>query len=97
MQKRLGNETGSSPGGPFTLDQAAAGGIGFALHDDVERVSTAIRGHHLTRVYAVPYEWNAASFRVLEKAGSVCEGRMRRSAIKDGRVIDQLLYADAGG
>jgi RimJ/RimL family protein N-acetyltransferase len=30
---------------------------------------------------------------VVEKAGYVCEGRMRRSAIKDGRVIDQLLYA----
>lgn len=53
----------------------------------------AIREHHLTRVYAVPYAWNDASFRVLEKAGYVCEGRMRRSAIKDGQVIDQLLYA----
>jgi RimJ/RimL family protein N-acetyltransferase len=47
----------------------------------------------LLRVYAVPYEWNAASARVLEKCGYVLEGRMRRSAIKDGQVIDQLLYA----
>ena len=31
--------------------------------------------------------------RVLEKAGYVLEGRLRRSAIKDGRVIDQLQYA----
>ena len=31
--------------------------------------------------------------RVLEKAGYVLEGRTRRSAVKDGRVIDQLLYA----
>jgi RimJ/RimL family protein N-acetyltransferase len=53
----------------------------------------AITAHGLTRVFAVPYEWNPASFRVLEKAGFTCEGRMRRSAIKDGRVIDQLLYA----
>jgi len=53
----------------------------------------AIRTHGLTRLYAVPYEWNAASFRVLEKAGYVLEGRMRRSAIKDGQVIDQLMYA----
>jgi ribosomal-protein-alanine N-acetyltransferase len=53
----------------------------------------AIRAHDLTRVFSVPYEWNPASFRVLEKAGYVCEGRMRRSAIKDGHVIDQLLYA----
>jgi len=53
----------------------------------------AIRTHGLTRVYAVPYAWNPASFRVLEKAGYVCEGRMRRSAVKDGEIIDQLLYA----
>jgi RimJ/RimL family protein N-acetyltransferase len=53
----------------------------------------AIRQHGLTRVYAVPYEWNAASFCVLEKAGYVREARLRRSAIKDGRVIDQLLDA----
>ena len=53
----------------------------------------AIREHGLTRVFAVPFEWNAASFRVLEKAGYVCEARLRRSAIKDGRVADQRLYA----
>src|SRR5581483_11755580 len=39
----------------------------------------AIQKHQLTRVYAVPYEWNAASCRVLEKAGYVREARMRRS------------------
>ena len=101
------------------VDGRAVGGIGFVLHDDVERVSAeigywlgeaywgrgimteavtamtryAIETHALTRVFAVPYEWNAASLRVLEKAGYVCEGRMRRSAIKDGRVVDQYLYA----
>jgi RimJ/RimL family protein N-acetyltransferase len=53
----------------------------------------AIDAHDLTRVYALPFEWNGASARVLEKAGYVREARLRRSAIKDGRVIDQLLYA----
>jgi RimJ/RimL family protein N-acetyltransferase len=43
-------------------------------------------------VFAVPFAWNAASCRVLEKVGYVYEGRMSRSAIKDGQVIDQLLY-----
>jgi [ribosomal protein S5]-alanine N-acetyltransferase len=101
------------------VDEAAVGGIGLTLHDDVERVSAeigywlgeafwgrgimsevlaavtayAIRTHGLTRVYALPFDGNVASTRVLEKAGYVCEGRMKRSAIKDGRVIDQLLYA----
>jgi RimJ/RimL family protein N-acetyltransferase len=53
----------------------------------------AMTTHNLTRMYAVPYEWNAASCRILEKAGYVLEGRMRKSAIKDGRVIDQFMYA----
>jgi RimJ/RimL family protein N-acetyltransferase len=53
----------------------------------------AIETHGLTRVYAVPFAWNAASCRVLEKAGYVLEARLRRSAIKDGQVVDQLQYA----
>ena len=53
----------------------------------------AIREHKLTRVYAVPYARNGASIKVLEKAGYICEGVMRRSAIKDGVVLDQLMYA----
>ena len=47
----------------------------------------------VTRVFAIPFAHNAASIRVLEKAGYRCEGRMRRSAIKDGVVLDQFLYA----
>lgn len=47
-----------------------------------------------TRIYALPYATNAASVRVLEKAGFVCEGRLRRSVIKLGQVLDQLVYAD---
>jgi ribosomal-protein-alanine N-acetyltransferase len=55
--------------------------------------SLAVERHRLTRVYAVPYEWNPASCRVLEKAGYALEGRMRKSAVKDGKVVDQFLYA----
>lgn len=53
----------------------------------------AIDTHGLTRIFAVPFAWNAASCRVLEKAGYVLEGRLRNSAIKDGRLTDQLQYA----
>ena len=53
----------------------------------------AVREHTLTRIYAVPFQWNPASFRVLEKAGYTLEATLRRSAIKDGKVIDQRLYA----
>ena len=47
----------------------------------------------LVRIFAVPFATTAASSRVLEKAGYVREGMMRRSAVKEGVVLDQLLYA----
>jgi RimJ/RimL family protein N-acetyltransferase len=55
----------------------------------------AIDQHHFTRIFAVPFASNTGSCRVLEKAGYVLEARLRRSAIKDGVVIDQLQYAFA--
>lgn len=47
----------------------------------------------LRRIYALALEWNLASARVLEKSGYAREARMRKSAIKDGRVADEFLYA----
>jgi RimJ/RimL family protein N-acetyltransferase len=47
----------------------------------------------LTRLFALPFARNTASCRVLEKAGYVLEGRLRRSAIKDGVIVDQFQYA----
>ena len=47
----------------------------------------------LTRLYAVAFADHAASIRVLEKSGYVKEGLMKQSAIKDGKIRDQLLYA----
>ena len=53
----------------------------------------AIETYHLTRMFAVPFSENLASIRVLEKAGYNREGIMLRSSFKDGRFLDQLLYA----
>ncbi len=47
----------------------------------------------LRRLYAVPYSSNLASARVLAKAGYRCEGTLRQSAVKDGQVLDQWMYA----
>jgi RimJ/RimL family protein N-acetyltransferase len=47
----------------------------------------------LMRIYACVFEWNPSSRRVLEKAGFELEGRLRKAAIKDGQVLDELLYA----
>lgn len=53
----------------------------------------AFTRYDITRLYAVPFADHPASVRVLEKAGYVREGLMRRSAIKEGRIRDQFLYA----
>ena len=47
----------------------------------------------LMRVYANVFSGNAASVRVLEKTGFVYEGTMAKSVWKDGRSIDELVYA----
>ncbi|MER3522710.1 MAG: hypothetical protein C4326_01240 [Ignavibacteria bacterium] len=44
------------------------------------------------RLYAGVFAWNPASARVLEKAGFSLEARMRQAVVKDGQVIDQLMY-----
>ncbi len=102
------------------VDGAVAGGIGYVMHGDVERINAEVGywlGHdywgrgvatiavglltrhafaihpELRRLWAVPYATNAASARVLEKAGYRREAVLRQSAIKDGQVLDQLMYA----
>lgn len=47
----------------------------------------------ITRLYALVFDFNKSSARVLEKCGYQLEGRLRKAAIKDGKVVDELLYA----
>ena len=68
-------------------------GSGIATEALLAVTSEAFKRYDLTRIYAVPFADHAASIRVLEKAGYVKEGLMRQSAIKDGKVRDQALYA----
>lgn len=47
----------------------------------------------LIRIYAEPFADNAASCRVLEKAGFTFEGTLRANAVKNGKVRDMRMYA----
>ena len=47
----------------------------------------------LARIFAVPLATTTQSARVLEKVGYVREGVLRRSALKSGVLLDQLMYA----
>lgn len=44
-------------------------------------------------IYAEPFAYNAASCRVLEKAGFQYEGTLRNNAVKNGKVIDMKMYS----
>jgi L-aminopeptidase/D-esterase-like protein/RimJ/RimL family protein N-acetyltransferase len=85
--ERVGAEMGYWLGRPYhgrgivTEAVRALTAYAFAQHPELQRI------------YAVPFAWNGASARVLEKAGFTLEGTLRRSALKDGHLVDQLMYA----
>ena len=68
-------------------------GRGIATEALKAVTAEAFKRFDITRLYALPFADHAASVRVLEKAGYVREGHLRRSAIKDGKVRDQVLFA----
>ena len=68
-------------------------GRGIATEALLAVTEYAFANFDLCRLYAHVFDWNAASARVLEKAGYEFEGRLRKSVTKDGQTIDQLMYA----
>src|SRR6059058_1973539 len=46
----------------------------------------------LRRISAEVFANNPASARVLEKAGFIFEGRLKNHVVKEGQVLDSLLY-----
>ena len=83
---RLSAEVGYWLGQPFW-------GRGIATESLKVLTEYAFTELGLVRLYATVLEWNPASARVLQKAGYEYEGLLRKSAIKDGRIVDQWLYA----
>ena len=71
-------------------------GKGIMTETVVTFTAYAFEKFGLVRIYAEPYAYNLSSCRVLEKAGFTLEGRMRSNVIKDGRIVDQCLYAKIG-
>ncbi len=53
----------------------------------------AFDSYKVIRIFATVFSHNVASLRVLEKSGFEREGILRRSAIKNGVILDQVLYA----
>lgn len=72
---------------------------GRGLASEALRILTAhaFASTDLERLQATVLVWNPASGRVLEKCGYNREGLLRRSAAKDGEVVDTWLYARLRG
>lgn len=71
----------------------AARGRGIATEAVLGMAEHTFANFEVVRLFAGVFEHNPASARVLEKAGFVLEGRLRKSVFKDGALLDQLLYA----
>lgn len=68
-------------------------GRGFATRALAAVTDWAFTEYRLTRVFALVFAHNVPSIRVLEKAGFQREGVLQRSAVKNGAILDQLMYA----
>jgi [ribosomal protein S5]-alanine N-acetyltransferase len=83
---RLSAEMGYWLGEPFW-------GHGLTARAALATSEWAFGHYNLARIFAMAFSRNVASMRVLEKAGFEREGTLRRSAIKNGVILDQVLYA----
>ncbi len=52
----------------------------------------SFRNFPLRRISAEVFANNPASTRVLEKAGFIFEARLKNNVIKDGEILDSLVY-----
>ena len=60
----------------------------------VKQICQYVFGHtDIIRIFAEPFAHNAASCRVLEKAGFQLEGILHSNAVKNGNILDMKLYA----
>lgn len=68
-------------------------GRGIVTEAVIAMTQYAFSYFDLNRISAGVFEWNPASMRVLQKAGYQFEGIMRKGAIKDGKLINEHIYA----
>ena len=68
-------------------------GHGYATSAVKQACEYVFAHSDIMRIYAEPFARNAASCRVLEKAGFRLEGVLRRNAVKNGITEDMKMYA----
>jgi RimJ/RimL family protein N-acetyltransferase len=56
-------------------------------------VDFAFANYKINRVFAIPFGTNIASQKVLEKNNFILEGKFDKVLIKNGELLDELIYA----
>ena len=57
-----------------------------------QMVEYTFKNFSVTKIFALIFDYNSASMRVLEKAGFVREAILKKSAIKNNQTIDLYYY-----
>ena len=68
-------------------------GRGIVTEAVIAVTAAAFREPDVIRLHAPVFSWNRRSMRVLEKSGYHREAVLERGGIKDGTVIDRVVYA----
>ena len=68
-------------------------GQGIISNAITQMVDFAFATYKINRVFAVPFGTNIASQKVLEKNNFILEGKFDKVLIKNGELLDELIYA----
>ena len=68
-------------------------GKGIMTNAIKDMVLYAFKKFDINRIFTRPYGNNIGSQRVLEKAGFVFEARFEKTIIKNGELLDELVYS----
>jgi [ribosomal protein S5]-alanine N-acetyltransferase len=68
-------------------------GKGIVTEAVRQMVEYGFRHFDISRIFARPFSTNIASHRVLEKAGLKFEARLIKSVIKNGMVLDEMIFS----
>ena len=70
--------------------EAMDGVMTWAVRELCERIFAQT---DILRIYAEPFAYNSGSRRVLEKAGFQKESVLKNNAVKNGKVLDMVMYS----
>jgi ribosomal-protein-alanine N-acetyltransferase len=68
-------------------------GQGIITRSIIEIVEYTFKSFDIDRIFARPFSSNNASQKALEKAGFTLEARFRDALIKNGEILDEMIFA----